>query len=115
VRCSISVVGHTDRWRETHRRKASETAVEDRKQKEQEEKKRKETEEAARKAALTEDDFKENPEGLSDWCKEKGNSFYKQKQFEEVGVRSSGKVIWSECENVFFVLVLVADANTICV
>jgi len=68
---------------ELDRRKASETAVEDRKQKEQEEKKRKETEEAARKAALTEDDFKDNPEGLSDWCKEKGNSFYKQKQFEE--------------------------------
>jgi len=68
---------------ELNRRKASSAAVEEKKQKELDEKKRKEVEEAARKAALTEDDFKENPEGLSDWCKEKGNSFYKQKQFEE--------------------------------
>jgi hypothetical protein len=40
--------------------------------------------EAARKAALTEDDFKDDPAGLSDWYKEKGNTFYKNKQFDEV-------------------------------
>ena len=39
--------------------------------------------EAARKAALTEEDFKDDPAGLSDWYKEKGNSFYKQKQFDD--------------------------------
>ena len=43
----------------------------------------KEAEEAARKAALTEDDFKDDPVGLSDWYKEKGNSFYKQKLFDD--------------------------------
>ena len=41
-------------------------------------------EEAARKAALTENDFKGDPAGLSDWYKEKGNTFYKNKQFDEV-------------------------------
>ncbi len=41
-------------------------------------------EEAERKAALTEDDFKGDPAGLSDWYKEKGNSFYKNKLFDEV-------------------------------
>ena len=48
-----------------------------------EEKKRKEAEEAARKAAMTENDFKDDPKGLSEWCKEKGNTFYKNKQFDE--------------------------------
>jgi len=68
---------------EIKRRQAADRAVEEKKRKELEEAKRKEAEEAARKAALTEDDFKDDPEGLSDWCKDKGNSFYKQKNFDE--------------------------------
>lgn len=34
---------------------------------------------------MTEEDFKDDPRGLSDWLKDKGNTHYKGKQFEEVG------------------------------
>ena len=68
---------------EIARRQAAAKAEEEKRQKEIEAKKRKEAEEAARKAALTEDDFKDDPVGLSDWYKEKGNSFYKQKLFDD--------------------------------
>ena len=66
------------------RRKAEDEAKEAKRRQEAEEKKRKEAEEAARKAALTEEDFKDDPVGLSDFYKDKGNAFYKQKQFEEL-------------------------------
>jgi hypothetical protein len=36
---------------------------------------------------MTEEDFKDDPRGLSDWLKDKGNTHYKGKQFEEVGFR----------------------------
>uniref|UniRef100_A0A7S4NTQ4 STI1 domain-containing protein n=1 Tax=Guillardia theta TaxID=55529 RepID=A0A7S4NTQ4_GUITH len=68
---------------EIKRRKAKEEAEEAERKRQLEEKKRKEAEEAARKAAMTENDFKDNPKGLSEWCKEKGNTFYKNKQFDE--------------------------------
>ncbi len=38
-----------------------------------------------RRAALTEDDFKDDPAGLSDWYNEKGNTFYKHKETEAEG------------------------------
>jgi hypothetical protein len=45
---------------------------------------------------MTEEDFKDDPRGLSDWLKDKGNTHYKGKQFDEVG-------FWpysiSECAN----------------
>eukprot|EP00960_Hanusia_phi_P077617 768717-Hanusia_phi.AAC.8 len=68
---------------EIKRRKAKEEAEEAERKRQLEEKKRKEAEESARKAAMTEDDFKGDPKGLSEWCKEKGNAFYKNKQFDE--------------------------------
>lgn len=68
---------------EINRRKEADRVVVEKKEKEIADKKRKEADEAARKAALTEDDFKDDPAGLSDWCKEKGSTFYKNKQFDE--------------------------------
>ena len=59
------------------RRKAEDEAREAKRRNEVEEKKRKEAEEAARKAALTEDDFKDDAVGLSDFYKDKGNASYK--------------------------------------
>ena len=76
---SLTAVGRLCRGR----RKAEDEAKEAKRRNEVEEKKRKEAEEAARKAALTEDDFKDDPVGLSDFYKDKGNASYKQKQFDE--------------------------------
>jgi len=56
---------------------------EEKRKKEDEERKRKEAEEKARKAALTEADFAEDPAGLSDFLKDKGNEAYKAKNFDE--------------------------------
>ncbi len=39
--------------------------------------------EQQRKLNLTEADFKDDPRGLSEWLKEKGNTSYKNKQFDE--------------------------------
>ena len=39
--------------------------------------------EKQRKANLTEADFKDDPLALSEWYKEKGNTFYKNKEFEQ--------------------------------
>jgi hypothetical protein len=39
--------------------------------------------EKQRKANLTEADFTDNPKGLSEWYKEKGNAHYKNKEFDQ--------------------------------
>lgn len=38
---------------------------------------------AAKLAAMTEADFADDPEGLSNWFKDKGNTLYKNKNFDE--------------------------------
>jgi len=68
---------------EIRRRKEKEAAEEAKAKKEEEEAKRKLAEEAARKAAMTEEDFKDDPKGLSDLFKDKGNAAYKAKNFDE--------------------------------
>ena len=39
--------------------------------------------ERQRKANLTAADFQGDPKGLSEWYKEKGNTFYKNKEFDQ--------------------------------
>mmetsp|Transcript_50225 Transcript_50225/g.104826 ORF Transcript_50225/g.104826 Transcript_50225/m.104826 type:complete len:522 (-) Transcript_50225:496-2061(-) len=73
-------------------RKAEEAELRRQKDKErQEEEERKERERAEkaaaeaekqRKANLTAESFKDDPHGLSEWYKEKGNTFYKNKEFD---------------------------------
>lgn len=65
------------------KRKEREKAEEDAKRKSAELKLAKEAEERAKKAAMTEEDFQDDPRGLSEWLKEKGNTHYKSKQFDE--------------------------------
>jgi len=83
AQCMIRKEREREREREREKHTHTHRAEEEKKKKKEEEAKRKEAEEAARKAALTEDDFKDDFEGLSDWCKEKGNDFYKQKKFDD--------------------------------
>ncbi len=58
-------------------------------QEEDERKERERVEKAAveaekqRKANLSADSFKDDPHGLSEWYKEKGNTFYKNKEFDQ--------------------------------
>jgi hypothetical protein len=59
------------------------------KQEEDERKERERAEKAAaeaekqRKSNLTAENFKDDPHGLSEWYKEKGNTFYKNKEFDQ--------------------------------
>jgi tetratricopeptide (TPR) repeat protein len=39
--------------------------------------------EMQRRANLTADSFKDDPKGLSEWYKERGNVFYKSKNFDQ--------------------------------
>jgi tetratricopeptide (TPR) repeat protein len=58
-------------------------------QEEEEQKERERAEKASaeaekqRKANLTAESFKEDPHGLSEWYKEKGNTLYKNKEFDQ--------------------------------
>lgn len=84
---------------EIKRRQEEAQKEQEKRDKELKEKKDKEAAEAARKAALTEEDFKDDPAGLSDWYKEKGNSFYKQKQFDDA-ITWYSKAIGANPQNV---------------
>jgi len=74
-------------------RKAEEAEIKKRQEKErQEEEEKLERERAAKLAQeaekqkrmnLTEADFQDDPRGLSEWLKEKGNNFYKNKEFDQ--------------------------------
>ncbi len=73
-------------------------------QEEEERKERERAEKAAaeaekqRKANLTAESFKDDSHGLSEWYKEKGNTFYKNKEFDQA-VEQYTKVVLSAPSN----------------
>jgi hypothetical protein len=48
--------------------------------------------ERQRKANLTAESFMDDPHGLSEWYKEKGNTFYKNKEFDQA-IEQYSKVV----------------------
>lgn len=70
---------HTSR---SHSKSQERKEEEERRQREAAEKAAVEAEQL-RKAQLTEENFKDDPKGLSEWYKEKGNTHYKNKEFDQ--------------------------------